>query len=89
MLGAACAHHDDRRGDSLGACALNDVPAVAPREHQVEDADVWLLEPEPRQALVALSDDNGVESGGGQMPGHPLRDHRVVLDDQDLGHTRV
>jgi hypothetical protein len=74
---------------ALGTRALDDVPAVAPREHQVEDAHVRLLEAEPRQALVALSDDDGIESGGGQMPGHSVGDHRIVLDDQDLGHTRV
>ena len=60
-----------------------------PGKHQVEDADVGLLEAEPRQALLALADDDGVESGRGQMPGHPVGDHRVVLDDQDLGHTRL
>ncbi len=65
---------------------LDELPAVAPRQHEVEDTDVGLLEAQPRQALLAARRRGRVEPGGLEMLHHPACDDLVVLDDQDLGH---
>src|SRR5581483_5429345 len=87
VLGAARRHDDDRGPDSLGARRLDQLPAVELGEHQVEHADVGVLEPEPRESEVAAADDDGVEPGGDEVAGHAVGDHVVVLDDQDPRHV--
>ena len=87
MLGAAGGDDDDRRADSLAARLLDHLPAVEPRQHQVEHADVGPLEAEAREPGLAVRDADGVETGGLEVTRHPLGDHVVVLDDQDLGHA--
>ena len=87
VLRAARRDDDDRRADPFGARRLDQLPPVELREHQVEHADVGVLEPEPRKPQLASADDDRVESGGDQMLRHPVGDHVVVLDDQDLGHV--
>jgi hypothetical protein len=89
VLGAARTYDDDRRPDAFGARALDDVPPVAPGEHEVEHTDVRPLEPELRHALVALPDHDGLEPAGREVPGHALGDDVVVLDDQDSRHRCV
>src|SRR5581483_4313637 len=89
VLGAAGRDDDDRGADSLGANRLDHLPAVEAGQHQVEHAGVRLLVAEPRQALVAVADPDGVEAGGAQVTGDSLGDHLVVLDDQDLGHAVI
>ena len=87
MLGAACRDDDDRRADPLGAGRLDQLPAVELGQHQVEDADVGILEAQPREPELAATDDDRVEAGRREMAGHPVCDHVVVLDDQDLRHA--
>ena len=47
VLGATRGDDDDRRADALGARRLDELPAVQLGEHQVEHADVRVLEAEP------------------------------------------
>ena len=68
-------------------CRLDQVPTVGPRQHEVDDADVRLLEAKARKALSAVGHAKGVEAGCGEMACHPLRDDLVVFDDQDGRHT--
>jgi choline dehydrogenase-like flavoprotein len=87
VLGAARADDDDRRADALGSRALDDAPAVALRQHQVEHAGIGCLIAESGETLLALRHPPRVESRGPEMVDHRLRHDRVVLDDQHLGHT--
>ena len=50
VLGAARGDDDDRRADPLGPRGLDQLPAVELRQHQVEHADVGVLEAQPRRA---------------------------------------
>jgi hypothetical protein len=86
VLGPAGADDDDRRADPLGPGRLDQAPAVALRQHQVEDAHVRVLVPQACEPLLPAAGDHGVEALGRQMRGHPLCDHLVVLDDQHLRH---
>ena len=88
VLGAARRHDDDRRPDSLAAGVLDQLPAVGPREHQVDNADVRPLEAQPREAGGAVLDAYRVETGCREMVRHAVGDDGVVFDDQDLRHTR-
>jgi len=56
VLGAARADDDDRRADPLAARLLDHAPAVHPRKHQVEHADVGLIETKPREPGLAVRD---------------------------------
>ena len=87
VLGAARRDDDDRRADPFGAGRLDQLPAVELGEHQVEHADVRVLVAEAGQAELAAADDDRVEPGRVQVACHPVGDHVVVLDDQDLGHV--
>src|SRR5918992_3694664 len=87
VLRAARADDDDRRSDPLAAGLLDQPPAVDAREHQIDDAHIGPLEPESRQASVAVVDDRRIEAGSAQVRGHALGDDLVVLDDQHLRHT--
>ena len=89
VLRAARADDDDRRPDALGPRALDHAPAVALRQHQVEDDDVGRLVAERGQALLALRRPPGLVPGGGEVVDHRLGDDLVVFDDQDLGHTGI
>ena len=86
VLGAARGDDDDRRADPFGACRLDQLPAVELGKHQVEHADVGVLEPEARETELAPADDDRIEPCRDEMARHPVGDHVVVLDDQDLGH---
>ena len=86
VLGAAGGDDDDRRADALGARRLDQLPAVELGEHQVEHADVRVLEAKPRQPELAAADQIGSKPAAREMPRHPVGDHAVVLDDQDLRH---
>ena len=86
VLGAAGGDDDDRRADPLVPRRLDQLPAVDAGQHQVEHADVRLLVAEPREPLRAVADRDRVEAGGAEMPRHSLRDHLVVLDDQNFRH---
>ena len=87
VLGAARGDDDDRRPDPLGARRLDQLPAVELGQHQVEHADVGVLVAQPREPELAAADDDRVEAGRGEVAGHPVGDHVVVLDDQDLRHS--
>ena len=87
VLGAASGDDDDRRADPFGAGRLDQLPAVELRQHEVEDADVRVLEAQARQAELAPPDDDRVESGRPEVPRHPIGDHVVVLDDQHACHV--
>ena len=87
VLGPARGDDHDRRADPLRARRLDQLPPVELGQHQVEHADVGVLEPEPGEPELAAADDDRVESRRRQVLGHPVRDHIVVLDDQDLGHA--
>ena len=87
VLGPARGDDDDRRADPLGARRLDQLPPVELGEHQVEHADVRILVAEAREAELTAADDDRVEPGRNQVACHPVRDHVVVLDDQDLGHV--
>jgi hypothetical protein len=89
VLGAARRHDDDRRPDPLAAGVLDQLPAVGPREHQVDDADVGPLEAQAGETGGAVLHPDRVETGRGEMVRHAVGDHGVVFDDQDLRHTRV
>ena len=89
MLGAARADDDDRRPDPLAARLLDHAPPVDAGKHQVEHADVRLLEAQPREPRLAVGDADGVEAGGREVTRHALGDDVVVLDDQDLRHTCI
>src|SRR5262249_19713117 len=52
----------------------------------VEDADVGILEAQRGEPELAAPHHDRVEAGRHEVPGHPVRDDAVVLDDQDLGH---
>ncbi len=86
VLGATRGDDDDGRADSLGAHGLDQLPAVESGKHQIEHAGIGLLVAEPREPLLAVPDSDGVEAGCAEVAGHSLRDHLVVLDDQDLRH---
>ncbi len=86
VLRAARRDDDDRRADALAANGLDEVPAVEPGQHEVEDADVGVLEAEPSESLLAARRRGSVEPGGLEVLHHPACDDLVVLDDQDLGH---
>jgi hypothetical protein len=86
MFGPARGYDDDRRADSLGAHGLDQLPAVEAGQHQVEYAGVRFLVTEPGESLVAICDPDRVEAGSSEMACHALRDHLVVLDDQNLWH---
>ena len=87
VLGAPRRDDDDRRADPLRARRLDQLPAVELRQHQVEHADVRVLEAQPRQPELAAPDHDRVEPGRREMPRHAVGDHVVVLDDQDLAHA--
>ena len=87
MLGAAGADDDDRRADALAARRLDQLPAVRAGQHQVEHADVRPLVAQPREPGLAVRDAERVEARDREVPRHPLGDHVVVLDDQDLRHA--
>ena len=87
VLGAAGADDHDRRPDSLLAGGLEQPPAVEPREHEVEHADVGMLVAQARQARLALVHPDRVESGRDEVAGHPVGDDIVVLDDENLRHA--
>ena len=84
VLGAAGADHHDGRADALASSGLDQVPAVAPGKHEVEDADVRALEAKPCEARLAMTHPERIEAGLLEVPSHALRDHVVVLDDQHL-----
>ena len=88
MLGAACRDDDDRRADPLAAGLLDHLPAVDAGEHEIEHADVRPVVAQSREARLAVRDADRVEPRGLEVARHPLRDHLVVLDDQDLRHFR-
>jgi hypothetical protein len=77
---------DDRCADPLAPGRLDERPAVDPGKHEIEDADVRPLVPQPRQPLLALRHPERVETRRLQVSRHPLRDDVVVLDDQYLRH---
>ena len=87
VLGAASGDDDDRRPDALAAGLLDHAPAVDPREHEIEDADVGPLVAQPREPRLAVRDADGVEARRLEMASHPAGDDIVVLDDQDLRHA--
>ena len=87
VLGPARGDDDDRRADPLRPRRLDQLPAVELGQHQVEHADVGILEPQARQPELAAADDDRVEAGRREVPRHPVRDDVVVLDDQDLPHA--
>jgi Histidine kinase-, DNA gyrase B-, and HSP90-like ATPase/His Kinase A (phospho-acceptor) domain len=87
VFGAPCRHDDDRRANSFGARGLDQLPPVELRQHQIENTDIGVLEPQPREAKLAPSHDDRVEAGSNEVLGHPVRDHIVVFNDQDPGHT--
>ena len=84
VLGAARRDDDDRRADPLGPRGLDQLPAVELGKHQVEHADVGVLEAQPGQPELAAPDHDRVEAGGREVAGHAVGDHAVVLDDEDL-----
>ena len=86
VLAAARADDDDRRADPLVAHRLDQLPAVEAGQHQVEHADVRLLEAQACECEVAAVDADGVEAGGLDVPRDRLRDDGVVLDDEHLRH---
>ena len=86
VLGPPRRDDDDRRPDPLRAGGLDQLPAVELGQHQVEHADVRILEAETGQPELAAADDHRVVTCRHQVLGHPVGDHVVVLDDQDLGH---
>jgi hypothetical protein len=86
VLCATCADDDDGRADAFAAYGLYEVPSVAARQHEVEHADIRMIEAEPCQALLATRGSRCVESCGLEMLHHPACDDLVVLDDQDLRH---
>ena len=88
VLGSAGRHDDDRRPDPFRARLLDHAPAVDPGEHQVEDADVGALVAETREARLAVGDADRVEAGRLEVARHPAGDDVVVLDDQNLRHSR-
>ena len=65
---------------------LDQLPAVEPGQHQVEDADVGALEAQPGETELAPLDRHGVEAGRREMSRHAVGDHFVVLDDQHARH---
>src|ERR1700722_7404538 len=87
VLGPARGDDDDRRTDPLRARGLDQLPAVELGQHEIEDADVRILEAQPGEPDLAAPDDDRVEAGRREVARHPVGDHRVVLDDQDLGHA--
>ena len=87
VLGTARRDDDDRRSDPLAPRLLDHLPAVEARQHQIEHADVRMLEAQPREAGLAVGDADCVEAGRLEVARHPLRDDVVVLDDQDLRHS--
>src|SRR6266550_683685 len=89
VLRAPGTDDDDRSWDPFGSGALDDAPTVTAGEHQVEDTNIRALEAQAGESLVALADDDWIEAGRCEVLRHPLRDDGVVLDDQDLGHTRL
>jgi hypothetical protein len=86
VLGAARGDDHDGRPDPLAARLLDHLPAVEPRKHQVEHADVRALVAEAGESGFPVRDADGIEPGGVQVARHPLGDDVVVLDDQDLRH---
>ena len=66
---------------------LDQLPAVELGKHQVEHADVGVLEAQACEPELAPADDDRVEAGGIEVTRHAVRDHVVVLDDQDLAHA--
>ncbi len=89
VLRASRADDNDGRSDPLGACGLDHAPPVQAGEHQVEDADVGLLVPEPPKPELPLRHEERLEARGGEVLGHPLADHLVVLEDEDTVHLPV
>ncbi len=87
VLGAAGADDHDRSPDALFAGLLDESPPVEPRQHEVDDAHVRVLEAQPRQARLTVVDDDRLEARSRQVTRHALGDDVVVLDDQDLRHT--
>jgi len=76
----------DRRADPFRPGRLDQLPPVELREHEVENADIRVLEAEAGEPELAAAHDDRVEPGSGQVPGHAVCDDAVVLDDQDPGH---
>ena len=89
MLRAPCADDDDRRPDPLRARGLDHAPSVLAGQHQVEHADIGLLVPETGEPELSRGHQEGLEARGGEVLGHPLADHVVVLEDEDSGHRHV
>src|SRR5262249_37733787 len=73
--------------DPLRARGLDQLPAVELGEHEVEHADIRVLEPEPSEPQLPSADHDRVESGGREVPRHAVCNHIVVLDNQDLAHA--
>jgi hypothetical protein len=86
VLGSARAHDDDRGADALGPRGLDELPAVETGEHEVEHAHVGTLVAQAGKPLLPLVHPEGVEPCRGEVPGDPVRDDVVVLDDENLGH---
>ncbi len=88
MLCSPRGHDDDRRADPLVPRVLDQLPAVGPREHEVDDADVGPLEPQSCEAGGAVLHADGIKARLCEVPRHAVGDDGVVFDDQDLRHTR-
>src|SRR5581483_7568457 len=86
VLRSPCGDDDDRRRDPFRANRLDQLPAVEPGQHEIEDAGVRLLVAEAGESLFAVADPDRLEPGGGEVAGHPLGDDLVVLDDEHLRH---
>ena len=89
VLGPPRADDDDRRSDPFGARRLDQLPAVDPRQHQVEHADVRPLVTQPREPGLPLVHPERVEARRREVSRHPLGDDVVVLDDQHLRHVKL
>ncbi len=87
VLGAACAHHDDRNADPLAAGGLDQPPPVDSRQHQIEHADVGSLEAQSRESGLTFAHPRRVKSGCGQVADHALADKLVVFNYEYLAHV--
>ena len=55
VLRPSCADHDDRRPDAFRSRLLDEAPAVHAGQHQVDDADLGILEPQPGESRLPVA----------------------------------